>query len=70
MVGDFFCMFVPYHSFLCWIEDSVSGIKSGLNANMKVIAITNTHSREELRDAHLIIDNFNELDIRALEKLV
>ena len=44
------------------IEDSVSGVMSGKNANMKVIAITNTHSKVDLKMADLIIDNFNELD--------
>lgn len=44
------------------IEDSVSGIKSGKNAGMKVIAITNTHTRKDLHMADLIIDDFNELN--------
>lgn len=52
------------------IEDSISGVKSGKNANMKVMAITNTHSADELREADLIIDNFNELTIEKIEQLL
>lgn len=50
------------------IEDTVSGIKSGKNAGMKVIAITNTHPKEDLRMADFVIDNFNELD--NIKKLI
>jgi len=52
------------------IEDSVSGIKSGLNAGMKVVAIATTHKREELPLADMIIDDFSELDIEKLKELV
>ena len=52
------------------IEDSISGIRSGKNAGMKVIAITTTHTREELSEADLIIDDFSELTIDKLNKLV
>jgi beta-phosphoglucomutase-like phosphatase (HAD superfamily) len=44
------------------VEDSISGIMSGKNANMKVIAITSTHAREELGKADLVIADFIELD--------
>jgi len=53
------------------IEDTVSGIIAGKNAGMKVIAITTTHLREELEEADLVIDNFNELDdMRKIIELV
>ncbi len=52
-------------------EDSIPGIKAGLNANMKVIAITTTHKKDELKEANLIIDSFLELKtIDVLNKSV
>lgn len=51
----------------CFIfEDSVSGVKAGLNAGSVVIGVTTTHSREELADCHLIIENFEALNIKQL----
>lgn len=52
------------------IEDSLSGIKSALNAGMKVVGITTTHSPEELNGTHLVINNFRELNIARLKQLV
>jgi beta-phosphoglucomutase len=40
------------------LEDSLSGVKSGKAAGCKVVAITTTHSREELKEADLVIENF------------
>ncbi|MDD3806899.1 MAG: HAD family phosphatase [Candidatus Marinimicrobia bacterium] len=48
------------------IEDSIRGITSGKKSGAFIIAITTSHSREELKDADLIIDSWNEL---SLEKL-
>lgn len=44
------------------IEDSLSGVKAGKAAGCKVIGITTTHSRRELEETDMVIDNFNELD--------
>jgi HAD superfamily hydrolase (TIGR01509 family) len=44
------------------LEDSLSGVKSGKAAGCKVIGITTTHTREELTETDLIIDNFVGLD--------
>lgn len=52
------------------IEDSVSGVKAGINAGMKVIAITHTHELKELNEADMIIDNFNELSIEILNGII
>ncbi|MDB5262269.1 MAG: haloacid dehalogenase superfamily protein [Adhaeribacter sp.] len=49
------------------MEDSVPGAEAGLRAGMKVIAITTTHSKEELSQTHLVIEAYEEL---SLEKLV
>jgi sugar-phosphatase len=48
------------------IEDSLRGIKSGKESGAFVIAITTTHSRQEMKDADWVIDSWNEL---SLEKL-
>lgn len=40
-------------------EDSVVGIQAARAARMKVIAIATTHSKEELAEADLVIENFN-----------
>ena len=52
------------------IEDSIMGIRSGLNAGMKVIGITTVHSRAELKKADYIIDDFEQLSIDDLKKIV
>jgi HAD superfamily hydrolase (TIGR01509 family) len=48
------------------IEDSLSGVKAGKGAGCKVIGITTTHTREELSDTDLIIDNFQNLQLPTL----
>jgi beta-phosphoglucomutase len=52
------------------IEDSLPGIKAGLDAGMKVIGITTTHTAEELARAHLVIEDFNGLTIQTLLDLL
>jgi beta-phosphoglucomutase len=50
-------------------EDSLPGVEAGLNAGMKVVGITTTHTPEELAGAHLVIDDFEGLTVQQLEKL-
>lgn len=45
----------------CVIEDSKPGIAAGLAAGMRVIAIANTHPREELHGAHHIVRRYEEI---------
>jgi HAD superfamily hydrolase (TIGR01509 family) len=52
------------------IEDSLSGVEAGQKAGSPVVGITTTHSREELSHCELVIDDFEDLTIEALEKLV
>jgi beta-phosphoglucomutase len=52
------------------IEDSLSGVIAGKKAGSKVIGITTTHSKEELAEADLVIDDFGELTIDKLRKLI
>lgn len=51
----------------CWvIEDSKPGIAAALAANMRVIAITNTHPAEELRAATVVVSDYAEIAGRLL----
>ena len=43
-------------------EDAVVGLQSARDAGMKVIALTTTQTKEELKDADLIIQNFADLE--------
>lgn len=54
------------------LEDSLSGVQAGLNAGMKVVAISTTHTREELQQTqpHLIIRNFTELNYLKIQSLL
>ena len=48
------------------LEDSLSGVESARSAGCKVIGITTTHSKEELQNTDLAIDNFNGADPKTL----
>lgn len=50
-------------------EDTLNGIKAAHNAGMKCIAITTTHTREELKEADRVIDSFDELTIETIKHL-
>lgn len=50
-------------------EDSVAGVKAGLNAEMKVVAVATTHSVEEFEGADLVIDDFEGLTMERLFSL-
>ena len=47
-------------------EDSLSGVAAGKAAGCKVVGITTTHTREELHQTDLIIENFEGLDPETL----
>ena len=49
------------------VEDSISGVKSGKNAGMRVIGITTTHGREDLSEADWIIDDYKECIVSDLD---
>jgi len=44
------------------LEDSLSGVESGLAAGCKVVAVSTTHTKEELQTAHLVIPDFDGID--------
>jgi len=52
------------------IEDAISGVTASKRAGIRCIAVTNTTSREELREADLIIDSLEEITIADLNRLL
>ena len=52
------------------IEDSLSGVQSGISAGCKVIGLTTTHTKEELSHTDMVIDSFNDLDLHKLIDLI
>lgn len=48
------------------IEDSVYGIQSAKAAGMKCVAIASTNPREKLKEADMIIERFEEIDVEKL----
>jgi HAD superfamily hydrolase (TIGR01509 family) len=47
----------------CWVvEDSKPGVAAALAAGMRVIAITNTHPAEELRNATHVVRTYTEIE--------
>ena len=51
------------------IEDSVNGIISARAAGTKIVALTTTHTRLELPEVDLVVEDFEGLDVKTLEKL-
>jgi beta-phosphoglucomutase-like phosphatase (HAD superfamily) len=51
-------------------EDSYPGLESALAAGMKVVALTTTHTRRELGRAHLVVRNFEGLEVERVESLL
>ncbi|HEY5626808.1 MAG TPA: HAD family phosphatase [Nitrospira sp.] len=48
------------------IEDSLPGIRSAKAAGMKVLAVTNTHSLQDLHEAHAITHSLKETSLADL----
>lgn len=51
------------------IEDSVYGVTAAKKAGMKCIALTSTTDRNKLKDADLIVDSLNEIDLNVIKKV-
>lgn len=53
-------------------EDALAGIEAGVRAGMAVVALTTTHTRDELADsgAALIVNDFTELTVDAVRALL
>ncbi|MFT4155818.1 HAD family hydrolase [Parafilimonas sp.] len=50
-------------------EDSLAGIQSAKAAGMKVVALTTTHTAEDLHEADLIIKDYTEISLDKLRAL-
>lgn len=51
------------------IEDAIAGVAAAKTAGMKCIAVTNSHPREKLQAADLIVDSLEEINIEILKGL-
>jgi beta-phosphoglucomutase family hydrolase len=51
------------------IEDAVAGVAAAKRAGMKCVAVTNSHPKEALKDADLIVDTLEKVGIDDLSNL-
>ncbi len=51
-------------------EDAIAGIRSAKSAGMKVVALSTTHAREDLGEADLIINDYNDITLPQIELLL
>jgi beta-phosphoglucomutase-like phosphatase (HAD superfamily) len=47
-------------------EDSLAGIEAAKKAGCKVVGVTTTHTREDLGETDVVIENFKGLNPRYL----
>jgi beta-phosphoglucomutase family hydrolase len=52
------------------LEDAVAGVKAAKSAGMYCVAVANTHPREKLAEADLVVDSLKEVGVKDLEKLL
>ncbi|MDO8490965.1 MAG: beta-phosphoglucomutase family hydrolase [Dehalococcoidia bacterium] len=52
------------------IEDAVDGVKAARSANMKCIAVTNTHPGERLGEADLVVDSLAKVSVETIRNLL
>jgi beta-phosphoglucomutase len=50
-------------------EDSIVGIKAAKAADMKVVGYVNTYSKEDLKEADLIITHYNQIDVKKIMQI-
>jgi len=51
-------------------EDALAGIQSAKAAGMKVVALSTTHTREEMSVADKVIDDYTQINLQQLAELV
>ena len=51
-------------------EDSIAGIRSAKDAGMKVIGLATTHAREEISEAHYVINDYSEISLATIEAML
>ena len=52
------------------IEDAVAGFTAAKRAGMPCLAVTNTHPRQSLKEADLIVDTLESISINDIEGLI
>jgi beta-phosphoglucomutase-like phosphatase (HAD superfamily) len=52
------------------IEDAIAGVTACNRAGMHCIAVTNTHPRQSLNQADLVVDTLEEITANDLERLI
>jgi beta-phosphoglucomutase family hydrolase len=52
------------------IEDAVAGVAAAKRAGMYCLAVTNTHPKEKLAEADLVIDTLEAVSVADLERLM
>jgi beta-phosphoglucomutase len=52
------------------VEDAVAGVEAGKAAGMKVIAVTTTRRREELKIADIVVESIQELSVENFNSLL
>jgi beta-phosphoglucomutase-like phosphatase (HAD superfamily) len=50
------------------IEDSLPGVRGAVAAGMKVLAVANTHTVQDLHEAHAIAHSLTEISLTELQK--
>ena len=50
------------------IEDSIPGIRSAKTAGMKVLAVANTHTIQDLHEAHAVVQNLSQIRLSELRE--
>ncbi len=51
------------------IEDAIAGVAAAKRAGMKCVAVTNSHPGRDLKNADLIVDTLEKVDINVLKSL-
>ncbi|MFA5309589.1 MAG: HAD family phosphatase [Dehalococcoidales bacterium] len=51
------------------IEDAIAGVAGAKSAGMKCVAVTNSHPAAALKDADLVVDSLEKVDIGVLQGL-
>lgn len=52
------------------IEDAVDGVRAAKSAGMRCIAVTNTHPRERLAQADLVVDSLVEVSVQTIGNML
>lgn len=52
------------------VEDSLSGVESGLRAGMRVLGVSTTHTAEELSNTSLVIPNFENVGVEEVNGIL